>query len=95
MRLAGSGDLNNRIATACKHVYDDEIGHMRSGFLGLSRQELSAAEWDEIAAMTRKILLQRIHMRNEQFSYPLSEGRIREIDAGRIQPLEFDYRGLD
>jgi hypothetical protein len=95
MRLRGSGELNDRIAQACKHVYDDEIGHMRSGFIGLAAQELAPAEWEEIAAMTRKILLQRIHMRNEQFSDPLSQERIREIDAGRIQPLEFDYTGLD
>ena len=95
MRLAGSGDLNNRIAEACKHVYDDEIGHMRSGFIGLARQELTPAEWDEIATMTKKILLQRIHMRNEQFSYPLSAQRIEAIEAGDIAPMEFDYTGLD
>jgi hypothetical protein len=44
--------------------------------------------------MTKKILLQRIHMRNEQFSYPLSAERIRAIDAGDITPVEFDYTGL-
>jgi hypothetical protein len=95
MRLAGSSELNDRIAEACKHVYDDEIGHMRSGFIGLAKQTLAPVAWDEVAAMTRKILLQRIHMRNEQFGYPLSEGRIREIDAGNIQPMEFDYTGLE
>jgi hypothetical protein len=95
MRLAGTSELNDRIAKACEHVYVDEIGHMRSGFIWLSEQDLSPAEWDEIAAMTRKILQQRIHMRNEQFSYPLSDERIRAIDAGEIEPMEFDYTGLD
>jgi hypothetical protein len=76
-------------------VYDDEIGHMRSGFIGLAKQDLAAAEWDEVAAMTKKILLQRIHMRNEQFSYPLSTQRIKAIDAGDIAPMEFDYTGLE
>lgn len=95
MRLAGTGELNDRIANACQYVYNDEIGHMRSGFVGLSRQELAPAEWDEIAAMTRKILLQRLHMRNEQFSFPLAEGRIHAIDAGDITPMEFDYTGLE
>lgn len=94
MRLMGSGDLNDRIAKACKRVYDDEIGHMRSGLIGLARQELAPAEWEEVAAMTRKILLQRIHMRNEQFNSPLSEERVREIEAGKIQPMEFDFTGL-
>ena len=95
MRLAGTGEVNDRIAKACEHVYRDEIGHMRSGFVGLAKQNLSSPEWDEIAAMTRKILRQRIHMRNEQFSYPLSTERINAIDAGDIKPLEFDYTGLE
>jgi len=95
MRLAGTGELHDRIAKACGHVYVDEIGHMRSGFVGLSRQTLSPAEWDEIAAMTGMILLQRIHMRNEQFSYPLSAERIHAIDAGEIEPMTFDYTGLE
>jgi hypothetical protein len=95
MRLAGGGELNDRIADACRHVYDDEIGHMRDGFVGLAKQDLVPAEWDEIADMTRKILLQRIHMRNEQFSHPLSDERIRAIDAGKIEPVVFDYAGLD
>lgn len=95
MRLTGMGDLNNRIATACEHVYRDEIGHMRSGFIGLAQQELLPPEWEEIAAMTRKILLQRIHMRNEQFSYPLSLERINAIERGDITPMEFDYTGLE
>ena len=95
MRLAGSGELNDRIAKACAQVYNDEVGHMRAGFVGLSRQELSPAEWDEIAAMTTRILLQRIHMRNEQFSFPLLAERIRAIDAGDIEPIQFDYPGLE
>jgi len=95
MRLKGTGELNDRIAAACEKVYTDEIGHMRDGFIGLSREKLKRAEWDEIGAMVRKILMQRIHMRNEQFGYPLSAARIREIEAGRIEPLPFDYTGLE
>ena len=95
MRLAGSGQLGDRIAQACEQVYTDEIGHMRAGYVGLAEQQLSAAEWQEIADMTRAILVQRLHMRNEQFSYPLSAERIRAIQAGDIEPLAFDYTGLD
>lgn len=95
LRLAGTGELNDRIAKACERVYVDEIGHMRAGFVWLSQQDLSLAEWDEIAAMTRRILWQRLYMRNEQFSYPLSDKRVRAIDAGEIEPMEFDYTGLD
>ncbi|MGH8621296.1 MAG: hypothetical protein ACREUB_09085 [Burkholderiales bacterium] len=95
MRLKGTGELNDRIAHACEKVYTDEIGHMREGFIGLAREKLTRAQWDEIGTMSRKILLQRIHMRNEQFDFPLTAGRIREIEAGRIEPMPFDYTGLE
>ena len=45
--------------------------------------------------MTHTILLQRLHMRNEQFSYPLTQNRIQAIDAGQIEPMTFDYTGLE
>ena len=95
MTLKGTGELNDRIAHACEGVYTDEIGHMRDGFIGLSREKLKPKEWDEIGKMTRKILLQRIHMRNEQFGFPVPAARIREIEAGGIAPLPFDYSGLE
>ena len=95
MRLAGTGELNERIAKACERVYNDEIGHMRLGFVGLAQQTLSPAEWDEVADMVHKILLQRLHMRNEQFSYPLSTARLKAIQAGDIEPMPFDYSGLE
>jgi len=95
MRLKGKGELNERIARACEAVYTDEIGHMRDGFVGLSREALKPKEWNEIGAMTKKILAQRIRMRNEQFGYPVPKERIRAIEAGDIEPLKFDYAGLE
>ena len=55
-RLAGSGELNDRIAKACGHVYTDEAGHMRDGFIRLSQSEQTADQWDEMADMVRRIL---------------------------------------
>ena len=95
MRLAGTGELNDRIAKACEQVYNDEIGHMRLGFVGLAQQTLSAEEWDAVADMIRTILIQRLHMRNEQFGYPLSDARLKAIQAGDIKPMSFDYSGLE
>ena len=95
MRLKGTGNLNDRIARACESVYTDEIGHMRDGFAGLARERLTAGEWDEIGVMSRRILVQRIHMRNEQFGFPVTQERIRAIEAGDIVPLQFDYTGLE
>ena len=45
--------------------------------------------------MSRRVLLQRIPKRNEQFGFPLPAARIREIEAGRIGPMRFDCTGLD
>lgn len=95
MRLKGTGALNDRIAYACERVYNDEIDRMRDGIIGLAREKLERADWDEIGAMCRKILMQRIHMRNEQFGFPVSAARIREIEAGGIEPMPFDYTGLE
>ena len=95
---AGTGngsDLDDRIAAACRQVYVDEIGHMCDGVVGLSREDLSSAEWEELIEMTRRILRQRLHMRNEQFSYPVDQPRIDAIDACDIEPMEFDYAGLE
>jgi hypothetical protein len=94
MTLKGT-ELNDRIAEACAQVYHDEIGHMRAGFIGLSKQQLSPVDWDELGQMVRRMLMQRILMRNEQFSFPLSPDRLRAIEAGDIEPTPFDYTGLE
>ena len=33
----------------------------------------------------------RVRMRNAQFGYPLPPERLEEIDAGKVEPLAFDY----
>ncbi len=91
MQLRGTGELNDRIANACEQVYRDEIGHMRRGLTKLAREEHSAREWDALAEMITAILRQRLRMRNEQFSRPVSPERLRCLEAGAAAPIEFDY----
>ena len=86
MKLAGRGELDDRIARACGQVYRDEIDHMRAGQDELEREEIGAGEWNEVAAAIRAILVQRLHMRNEQFGCPVSADRIRAIDAAGVDP---------
>lgn len=95
MELGGMGGINARIARACEQVYADEIGHARHGLVGLARQELPATQWEELAEAITAVLRQRLRMRNEQFSYPVSPERLRALDAGGAAPLAFDYRGID
>jgi hypothetical protein len=91
MKLAGRGGADEAIARACQAVFDDEFGHMLRGIVNLDEENLAPADWQLLEAMTREQMQARIHMRNAQFSYPLSQARIREIFAGRIAPVAFDY----
>lgn len=91
MQLAGRGGVDELIARACRSVYDDEFEHMLRGIVGLDEETLRPADWQLLCELTREQMQSRIHMRNAQFSHPLSEARVQEIFAGRIQPVPFDY----
>jgi hypothetical protein len=91
MQLAGRGGVDEQIAAACRAVYDDEFLHMLRGILNLDQESLRAPDWELLRRLTREQMQARIRMRNAQFSHPVSEERIREIFAGRIQPVAFDY----
>ena len=64
---------------------------MMYGVVGMEIDDLSAADWDELIDVTCAILKLRLYMRNAQFSHPLSDQRIEEIVAGKIEPIAFDY----
>jgi hypothetical protein len=91
MALAGKGGVDDMIARACALVYEDEFGHMCKGIVGLDTDELSAAEWVLMTDLSVELAILRIHMRNGQFSYPLSTARIAAIVAGDIEPVVFDF----
>ena len=87
----GRGGVDDLIGEACAKVYGDEIGHMLNGISGLQQDGLSEAEWDLVTELTVEQMKHRIPMRNAQFSHPLSQERMAEILAGRIEPFPFDY----
>jgi hypothetical protein len=60
------------------------------GIAGMEIDDLSAADWDELIAVTCEILKLRLYMRNAQFSHPVSDRRMQEIIAGQIEPIAFD-----
>jgi hypothetical protein len=90
-KLKARPGVDGRIGRACQRVYDDEFGHMMYGVVGMEIDDLSAADWDELIAVTCEILKLRLYMRNAQFSHPLSDARMAEIIAGKIEPIAFDY----
>jgi hypothetical protein len=91
MRQRGRSAADDRIADACKEVHDDEFKHMLEGIAGLDDEDWTAHEWDLLAELTTDQLRLRIPMRNAQFGFPLPADRVREIQGGDCQPLQFDY----
>ncbi|MGR8920650.1 MAG: hypothetical protein ACU85V_13620, partial [Gammaproteobacteria bacterium] len=84
LKRAGKGPIDDALAHACRRVYDDEVDHMTKGIAGLDAAGLTAADWTLFTELTRAQLAARIHMRNAQFSHPLSAARIAEILDGAI-----------
>jgi hypothetical protein len=91
-KLAGKPGVNGRIARACQKVYDDEFGHMMWGIIGVEEGGMTAGDWAELTDLTVEQLRLRLFMRNAQFSHPLSDARLNEILAGKIEPIAFDYQ---
>jgi len=90
--IGGNFDTANKlIAAACKEIYEDEFGHMLEGIAGLDREGWSAEELELMGKLVVDQLRHRIHMRNAEFSHPLTEERINAIFAGDIDPEPFDY----
>ena len=91
MALKGNGDVDDMIARACSLVYEDEFGHMCRGIVGLDSGDMSDADWSRMTDLSVELAIMRIHMRNGQFSYPVSTDRISAIVAGDIEPVIFDF----
>ncbi len=91
MAIAGKGGIDDKIAAACSLVYEDEFGHMLGGIAGISDAGMRDADWKLMESLVVLQLQRRIHMRNGQFSQPLSEARLKAIFAGDIKPLAFDF----
>src|SRR6185369_9769974 len=88
---AGHEGRDGIVAEACAKVYDDEFGHMLRGIVGLDREGLSREDWAAFERITLEQMKSRILMRNDQFGKPLSDKRVREIYAGDVTPIAFDY----
>jgi len=93
-KIAGRGGIDDRIGAACRHVYDDEVGHMLHGIAAVNDVARTPADWELIEALVIEQLRLRVHMRNGQFGHPVPQARIEEIFAGRIEPVRIDLAAL-
>jgi hypothetical protein len=89
MEIRG-GELEQRMAAAFQVIYNDEVGHMKTGAEGLRRVVKTPEEWDKCRRLVREVMRQRVRMRNDMFGQPLSEARLAEIDEGKIEPFHRD-----
>lgn len=91
-KLKGKPGLDGHIGRACQRVYDDEFGHMMHGVVGVDEAGLTTSDWKELEQLTMEQLKLRLSMRNAQFSRPVSDARMTEIFAGKIEPIKFDVK---
>ena len=84
MQVAGD-PISAMIAAACESVYRDEIDHAHHGVEGLLTVAQTEADWETAHSLVEQISRQRLRMRNEQFSFPLSQERVEEIGRGEIE----------
>ena len=84
-RLDGD-ELERKIARVFRIVHRDEVFHGPAQIHAIGRLAEGPEDWQLAAEIVRKTARQRLRMRNEMFSFPLSEARLEEIADGKIEP---------
>jgi hypothetical protein len=77
-----------RIKDAGRYIYDDEVPHGQHGVTGIELALTTAEEFPKIREMIVEICRERLRMRAEMHNTTISEERIGEIEAGKIEPLK-------
>lgn len=84
-RLDGN-DFDRRVAAAFQTIHDDEIHHGPGQIHLVARNAHSDADWEHSQEIVLAVGVQRLRMRNEMFSFPLTPERLTEIGTGQIEP---------
>ena len=82
----GGSELDRHIAAVFREIYDDEIFHGPAEILVIARHARGPGDWARARDIVRQMCRLRLSMRNEMFSAPLSDARLDEIAAGKIEP---------
>ena len=77
-----------RIKKVGRYIYDDEVPHGQHGVTGIELALSTAEEFLKIREMIVEICRERLRMRAEMHNTTISEERIGEIEAGKIEPLK-------
>lgn len=74
------GRIERKIAAAFREIHSDEVGHKNAGARDLKKLVKTKRDYLRAAEIIRSVSGQRLRMRNEQFGFPFSEQRIREME---------------
>ena len=85
-RIEG-GEFERRVAEAMKVVLADELRHGADQLERFHDLDLTEEDLERIKGYVKRHGDARVRFRNAQFNYPLSDERMREIEAGEIEPL--------
>ena len=77
-----------RIKAAGRYIYDDEVPHGQNGVSGIEKNLTDIHDFKAIREMILEICRERLRMRAEMHGTTMSEARIDEITAGKIEPLK-------
>ena len=64
---------------------------MIGGIVGLNDEPLSDRDFELMTDLVQEQLRARVKMRNEEFSFPLTNERVEGIYNGDINPKPFDF----
>ena len=77
-----------KIKAAGKTIYNDEVGHYEHNADDVEVGIETVEELERLRGMVVEVCQERLRMRSEMHGMTMSEGRIREITEGNIEPLK-------
>ena len=78
--------LERRMADVFREIHDEEVWHGPAEVRTIAKRITDDADWERATHVVRDVCRQRLTMRNEMFSRPLSDARLDAIAAGSIEP---------
>jgi hypothetical protein len=90
-----NGVIERKIAAAMQIIYEDEMRHGLIHIPEVAERLTSEADFQAAHEIIDAKAKAHLRLRNETFGYPLSETRMREIDAGiGVESLTIDYQKI-
>ena len=71
--------IERKIAAAFTEIHLDEVEHKNVGARNLAKLVRSREDYERATEIIQQVSSQRLRTRNEQFGFPLSEEKVREL----------------